>query len=374
MGNSLRTLQLLDRKGPLAKKQVAQTLGVTKPAALDHFRILSRENLVIPVDRKFMPGPGRPLELWDINRQDNYTIGIVIEPPLLVAGLSNFSDKLRMRCEHDISSLKATEDILPLIDEFMIGAIEYIKSHNGKLRGVWLCSAGPAHMPSQNRVDFHQYLAQNYDLPVNVSALDVAAAFGEAARFERNTIVGVIVWDMGIAIIPCQDHRVLNFHELAPAKKLGLHDIAHVIIDRRGPKCICGHNGCLEAYTGGRAIIKQIDRPDVNTLKDLIKLAQNGDEHTLTVLRDAARILGDFVASNVQIMGIEKLICTGLLSRVFPMVRDAFCQGLDRCLSPEQIQSLEIAPSDGPLDGTLLGACRVARQVFISNGNYTAVS
>ena len=367
LGGSVRTLQLLDRKGPLAKSHVAKRLGVTKPAALDHFKTLSREGLVMPVERKSVPGPGRPLELWDINREDNYTIGIIVEPPTLVGGVANFSDELVLRCEHDISGLSATEQLLPLIDDFVAQAIAHVDSCQGALRGGWVCSAGPAHMPSPKRIDFGAYLRDRHPLEFNVSSLAIGAAFGEAARFGRDTIVGVLEWSLGVSIIPCHDNQVLFFWDLVDAhKRLGLHDNGHVVIDRQGPKCACGQNGCLEAYTGGHALIEQLGRTDVRSLADLIHSAQNGDEEVLAVLHKSARTLGEFMASLVQIMGMEKLVCTGPLSQIFPAVRDSFCEGLARCLSDEKIESLAVVASDDPLDGTLIGACRAAQHHFVN--------
>lgn len=369
LGGCLRTLQLLDREGALAKTQVAKRLGITKPATLDHFRVLDREKLVKPVEMKFEPGPGRPLELWDINRKDNYTIGIAIEPPVMLGGVANFADEIVFRCEHDISGLSETKELLPLVDGFMADAISHVGSRKGTLRGCWVCCAGPAHMPSVEQIDFEEYLSGRYDFDCRESALGVAAAFGEAAGFDRNTIVGVLLWDLGIGIVPCHDHKLLFFLDMVDLKKdLGLHDLGHIVIDRDGPRCACGKNGCLEAYASGQAMIEQLGRSDVESLRDIIRLAEAGDEEVLAVLGKAARTLGGFLASTVQMMGIEKLVCSGLLSRVFPKVRESFREGMARYLSDERIDSLEMAASDSPLDGILIGACRAARHMFISNG------
>jgi len=358
-------LHLLEKNGPLAKSRMAKSLGVTKPAAMDHVRRLSECGLVVPVEsEKVTPGRGRPLELWDVDRAGNYTIGVCFEPPVLVLGLADFSDHVIFQQEYDLSGVTSNEQLMTFIDTFTIEAQNRVSARKGTLRASCVCVPGWASMPMP-RVNFISHFREHYGLECFASGLYTANSFGEAMRFDRHTVVGVLNWDLGFAFVPCYNNQILFFGQLAAdGKELGLHDYGHVRIVRDGRPCKCGQKGCLEAYTGGWSIIRELNRPDIQRLADIVTLAQGGDEQVLSELNKAAEILGDFLSSICQLVGVEKLAVTGPLSQVFPLVRAAFANGLSKRLSEQEIAALMPTDNEDYRQAMLLGSCRAAREMF----------
>jgi predicted NBD/HSP70 family sugar kinase len=89
-------------------------------------------------------------------------------------------------------------------------------------------------------------------------------------------------------------------------------DIGHIRLDGRGPECVCGGNGCLEAYFGGSALGRhaeaaarsgaspflaaRLEVAGVVTAQDVGKGAIQRDPTCLRLVRDGARRLGEVLA------------------------------------------------------------------------------
>lgn len=377
LGGSLRALKLLEENGPLAKSHVARSLGITLPTALGHFRKLRDEKLVMATSKQSYSGPGRPLELWDINRTSNCTVGFAIAPPTLVLGLANFQDDLLLHETFDLSETASAEEILAIMERFLLGAVRHCQDKKITLRSVMGCLPGTlpwshghaVNMPQLDAVDIRGMIYKACGVNAELSGLSVAMSLGEAEDFEPDTMACLIRWELGIAVVPFYSRRVLFFDKLPPQNFMGLHDYAHMPIQKNGQNdrlCACGRRGCLEAYAGGRAIIKELQRDDIHLPADLVQLAQAGDQQVIEHLNHAAHLLGKAMSWYVLLMGIEQIRFTGPLSVVMSTYEDSFCQGLREFLPDEQVKGLKPQASADPVRRLLIGACRAARHSFVN--------
>ncbi|MBN1437459.1 MAG: ROK family protein [Sedimentisphaerales bacterium] len=365
--SSLKALRILDRQGPLAQSHVAQDLGVTPPAALSHFRKLGKEGLVVAVDKKFSNGRGRPLELWDIDRSRNFTIGLVISPPELIIAMADFADNIVLQQDHDVSEVETCDKIEAIIDAFIVEAVDYVAKSDYSLRFACACLSGPVNMPIMPQINI-EGLFNRHNISAVRTTLTIASLFGEARRFPAESTVCVVDWDFGIGVIPCCGDRVLYGNESQAYmvyNKRKVCDFGHQRIVKAGRKCPCGNRGCLEAYAGGRAVIQQLNRPDIHSLSDLRRAAKNGDSEVLRELALAAHYMGSALSQFVLLMGIDKIVVTGPLSDIFPLFRDSFNAGLEDYLQKEEVQSLEASASPNPVGLMVTGSCRAARHLFL---------
>lgn len=109
-------------------------------------------------------------------------------------------------------------------------------------------------------------------------------------------------------------------------------EVGHMTINYLGKSCICGNNGCLEAYASARAIkdnlIESIEQGQDSHIKnlyegnfykatsqDIYNLAMEGDPLCRSVLKEAGRALGSGMANLINIFAPEKIILTGGLSK-----------------------------------------------------------
>ncbi|MBN1437460.1 MAG: ROK family protein [Sedimentisphaerales bacterium] len=364
---SLKALRILDKRGPLAQSNIAHDLGVSPPAALSHFRKLDKEGLVVAVDKKVTPGRGRPLELWDVDRSRNFTIGVIVSPPVLVVALADFANNIVLQQQHEVDTAGDPSEVESILRAFTEDALAHLKKSGHKLRAACACVSGPANMPALAHLDFDGLFAE-YDIPCLTAALSAAAVFGEAKRFDFNTTVCVVDWDFGVGVMPCCSDRVLFFDDTefsAIDARRKLCDFGHQRIVKNGRECHCGQRGCLEAYAGGRAIIETLNRPDIRDFDDLRKGAQKGDAEVLRELALAAHYMGSALSQFVLLIGIDKIVITGPLSDIFPLVRADFNAGLEDYLDIEEIQALESSASPDPLGLMVMGSCRAARHFFL---------
>jgi len=364
---SLKALRILDRQGPLAQSHIAKNLGVSPPAALSYFRQLDKEGLVVAADKKITPGRGRPFELWDVDRLRNFTIGIMISPPKLVIAMADFADNIVLQQEHDVSSQATCENIEAIIDVFIVEAFDYLAKSDYNLRFACACLPGPVNMPIIPKIDIKGVFSR-YDIPVVSTPLMMAMLFGEARRFPSDCTVCVVDWDFGIGVAPCCGDRVLFGDDSQYAvvyNKRKVSDFGHQRIKKNGRVCPCGNRGCLEAYAGGRAVIEQLGRPDICSLENLLAAASNGDSEVLKELGMAAYYMGHALSQFVLLMGVDKIVITGPLSGIFPLVRDDFNAGLGDYLEKDEVESLQSSHSPDPLGLMVMGSCRAARQMFL---------
>ncbi|MBN1437240.1 MAG: ROK family protein [Sedimentisphaerales bacterium] len=366
---SLKALRILDQQGPLAQTHIAQDLGVSPPAALGHFRKLDKEGLVVAVDKKATAGRGRPLELWDVDRQRNFTIGIVFTPPEVNIAMADFADNIVLQQAYDVGAVETCAEVEALIEGFVVEANEYLSKRIYDLRFACACLPGPVNMPIMPQIDI-EGVFRRHEIPAIRTPISTAMLFGEARRFPAESTVCVVDWESGIAVIPCCGDRVLFGDEsqyTSVYNRRKICDFGHQRIVKDGRPCPCGNRGCLEAYAGGRAIIQQLNRPNIRSLSDLCKAAQSGDAEVLRELALAARYIGSALSQFVLLMGIDKIVITGPLSEVFSLVRQDFNDGLRGFLDEPEVENLQASVSPDPLGLLVKGSCRAARHLFLNS-------
>jgi glucokinase len=100
-------------------------------------------------------------------------------------------------------------------------------------------------------------------------------------------------------------------------------EIGHICLDREGPQCGCGSNGCLEQYASGTAIVRMTrsllstypdselhSKLDISP-KDVYESAAAGDNAAAAAFAEAGRYLGTAMAGLVNIFNPEMIVVTG---------------------------------------------------------------
>jgi glucokinase-like ROK family protein len=109
-------------------------------------------------------------------------------------------------------------------------------------------------------------------------------------------------------------------------------DFGHICVDPDGPLCSCGNTGCLEAMAAAPAIVLQAERcarggesPPLLallqekgelTMRDVGEAARRGDYCALTIIRRSGRLIGQTLASAVNVLNPSMIVIGGGVSRV----------------------------------------------------------
>ncbi|NUQ31413.1 MAG: ROK family transcriptional regulator [Dermatophilaceae bacterium] len=97
-------------------------------------------------------------------------------------------------------------------------------------------------------------------------------------------------------------------------------DIGHiqVVVPEEGtpPQCRCGNQGCIEAYAGGWALVRDLQDAglEVATVHDAVQLIASGDPTATRLLRRAGRIIGIALSDAVSLLNPEVVVIGGELA------------------------------------------------------------
>ena len=160
-------------------------------------------------------------------------------------------------------------------------------------------------------------------------------------------------------------------------------EMGHITIQATGPRCGCGNHGCLEALASGTAIARRArevasEEPDsaLGQLaveravlgEDVARLARQGDEAAISVLRETGVWLGIGLAGFVNIFNPEVIAIGGGAARAGDLILDAARHEVHlRAMSPSR-DLVEVKEATLGAGSGVLGAAALARNS--SSGEY----
>ncbi|GAA3804472.1 ROK family transcriptional regulator [Sphaerisporangium flaviroseum] len=101
-------------------------------------------------------------------------------------------------------------------------------------------------------------------------------------------------------------------------------EIGHIPVrDGGGVLCRCGNIDCVDSVASGTAILRDLRARgrEVHSLSDVVTLVRAGDAETMTVVRRAGRLLGEVIASAVNLLNPAVVVLGGDVAENFqPLV------------------------------------------------------
>jgi predicted NBD/HSP70 family sugar kinase len=138
-------------------------------------------------------------------------------------------------------------------------------------------------------------------------------------------------------------------------------DIGHIRADVQGredpPLCRCGQLGCVEAYAGGWAIMRDLAAAgrDVGSVDDVVAAVQKGDAVATRLLREAGRVLGASVADAVGLLNPAVIVIAGQLSATGEHLLAGIRERIYSRSLPLAMRDLQITASNLAGDSGVLG-------------------
>ncbi|PZF81181.1 ROK family protein [Jiangella anatolica] len=144
-----------------------------------------------------------------------------------------------------------------------------------------------------------------------------------------------------------------------PDDRLG--EIGHIVYDREGPPCGCGHRGCLETYASAAAIAREGGRA---TAADVF-LAP-ADPRAQTAIARAGRAIGETVASLCAVLPADLLVVGGGVAAGLPRLRPY----IESALAERRgfIGAVDVVAARFGADAGAVGAALAARESTITDG------
>lgn len=154
-------------------------------------------------------------------------------------------------------------------------------------------------------------------------------------------------------------------------------EIGHICVDRNGPPCGCGSNGCLEQYSSGTAIVRILRELLPNhaesslhskyelTAKDVYEAGENGDLAAIEAYEIAGRYLGSAMAGIVNVFNPEMIVITGKVSAAWKLFIGPATEELSKRAFQQPAERVKIVRGTLGDDAGVLGA---AKRAFFGQG------
>jgi len=363
--------------GPSSKKSIREATGFAWNTVGRIVDRLVMDRLLLEV-RDDPTRPGRPITHLELNPENPLIVGLALGGNWWRLVLCDFSFNSLFDAKIPTPEWNGADHFFKSIREFLFTSLEKAGCFPDRLFGVGVACSGNidpdngvlvsalnmgvkagVHLPLQKELE------SMLKKPVLISNSTVATAWSEyhfgANSGIRNLLTVGISIGIGAGV-------VINGKPLAGSPDRPVGTIGHVYIPGNHRQCVCGRTGCLEAFSGGRSLVKVCKEryPETNwqSAEEIDRAAADGDARAQSVLQRAAKLDAACIAFLVQMYRPEVLIFTGGQCIEGGFFYSVLCKKMLKVLPKDVVDSLKISISSIKEYGNALGAARLAFEKF----------
>jgi predicted NBD/HSP70 family sugar kinase len=229
------------------------------------------------------------------------------------------------------------------------------------VRGIGVAVPGPVDFASATVVSppimtgwdgypIRSWFADRYACPVLVDNDANAMTLGEhATNFaDQDSVVMVkVATGVGAGIIA---HGLIYRGADGSAGDIGHIQISppeNVDSEESQPVCRCGNTGCIEAYGGGWALLRDLRAAgrEVSTISDIARLVESGDPLAVSLVRRAGRFIGVALSDVVSLLNPSVVIVGGELAASTAILMAGIRESIYARSLPLATRRLQIVPA-----------------------------
>jgi N-acetylglucosamine repressor len=328
--NKSTILNMIRMHGPISRAEIAKLTGLTPPTVTNIVGELLESGLVVESSLGESTGGRKPIMLR-INASRFRVIGIHVRSDRLEAASAQLDGVIKHHCRRELTDQPDRETFLRALRDITEEAMKEARSLDLPVLGIGVGMHGlvdpfkgesifAPHFGLRH-VPIRAALEKATGLPVEVEndvrAIALAESwFGEGRDLADFVCVNV---DTGIGA------GIFLNRELYRGSAFSAGELGHTIVDPDGPPCRCGNHGCLEALADERAIVERAKHtPGLKekvkyasglSLRDVIAMAESGEEEAGRILSDAGYWLGIGIANLVNLLNPARVILHGGVAR-----------------------------------------------------------
>jgi predicted NBD/HSP70 family sugar kinase/biotin operon repressor len=370
--NRLRVIDALRSRGAISRAEIARQTGLSRSTVSSLVADLQATGMVVEraVDGVAAAGPqgGRPPVLVALDSSAGAVVGLDFGHDSLRVAVADLSYAIlaetAVELEVDTNAHDALDAaarlVSELLDEAGVGHGRVLAAGVG-LPGPIDRASGLVHsqpiLPSWVGLSPARELQDRLGLPVHLDNDANVGALGEstfgAGRGTR--VMAYLRLSAGIGA-----GLVIDGRPFRGARGVA-GEIGHVLVDPQGPICRCGNRGCLETFVAGPALCELLRRSHGPlTVKDLLRLAKEGDAGCQRVVADAGRVVGRAVADLCNYLNPDLVVVGGDLSVAGDLVIEPMREAVRRFAIPAAADDVEIVAGTLGDRAELLGALALA--------------
>ncbi|HVH65852.1 MAG TPA: ROK family protein [Candidatus Acidoferrum sp.] len=184
----------------------------------------------------------------------------------------------------------------------------------------------PVNLPGFRNVPLNRILTRRTGIRSYIHHDAHMAALGEyrrgAARGANDLVYMTVSTGIGAGIM-LRGELYAGAHGIAG-------EIGHIVVQRNGPRCICGNDGCVEAIASGTGITRAVreqaphtpssslHRIENPTAEDVTRAARTGDTLALSILENAGAYLGVALGTLINLLNPELIVLGGSVLKSGP--------------------------------------------------------
>lgn len=318
-------LALLRARPALTRAEIMAVTGLARSTVNQRLDLLQQAGLVVPAGESASTG-GRPPGRFAFHAQG---------ATLLVADIGA-SAMRAARCDlagRVLDDRTRRQDVAAG-PEVVLGRVEALfadllrtRPDGTAVRGIGVSVPGPVEFATGRVVSppimtgwdgyaIPERLAGEHGCPVLVDNDVNAMAVGEQrVCYPEDEHVLMVKAGTGVGTGIVAGGRVLR-GALGAAGDLGHIHITLPGVDDE-PLCRCGNRGCVEAYAGGWALVRDLRAAglEVATVDDAVAAVRAGEPSAVRAARRAGRILGEAVSGAVNLLNPSVVVVGGQLAR-----------------------------------------------------------
>jgi len=385
--NRFNVLHAIREKKMISRVDIAKSTGLSQASVTGITADLIREDLLFEKQAGKSIGGRRPI-LLALNPEGAYTVGVFLSFQQISVVIVNLQADILASDTLSIMKQKNTpENIAELIVQAIHSCMWKTDLSKKQISGVGV--AIPGLVDSQTglirflpnyqweSVNLRDIIHTKIQIPTYVenSANTLTLAeqwFGDGKGLD-NFITINLEHGVGMGV-------VIN-GQLYRGHKGIAGEFGHVTMDPKGPLCRCGKKGCLEAFVGNNAILRQAKEaakkgkwkpadPNNITIEEVIQAAREGENCLKKIFKDAGRILGIGLSNLLEIFNPSKIIISGKGVNAGDLLFDTMHKTIPNHLSTKTDHTTDvIVQAWNPTDNARGAGALVLQEVYKSPAN-----
>ncbi|GAA4622610.1 ROK family protein [Actinoallomurus vinaceus] len=355
-----------DVRDGLTKADVMRHSGLSRTAVNQRLDSLLAAGLLVPAPEEARTR-GRPASQFVVNRDRGVLLVADVGATGLRAALCDLGGAVRAERAADADVTSGPEAILTLVHRLFTEMLEETRQAEENVLGVGIDVPGPVDfatgrvvsppiMTGWDRYDIPGWFTRRYDCPVLVDKDVNAMAVGEQ-RLRYPGVAHLLMVKIGTGV----GTGLIAGGQVHRGADGAAGDVGHIQVTvedvAEPPICRCGNAGCVEAYAGGWALVRDLRDAgrEVTTVNDAVRLIRSGDLVAVRLARRAARILGGAIADTVNLFNPRVIAIGGQLAHTDEQLFAGIREVVYRRSLPLATRNLQIVRSELDPNAGILG-------------------
>jgi predicted NBD/HSP70 family sugar kinase len=320
-GSPGHLLQLVREGIATTRPQLVTATGVSRTVVSQRVDALLAAGFLVEAGMSASTG-GRPAT----RLRFNHDLGVVLVADLGAThariGITDLAGEVLDELPADQAIDRGPVPVLDWVRERFDELLSRTGRRRATLRGIGVGVPGPVEhasgravsppiMPGWDGYPIPEHFA-DYAVPVLVDNDVNIMALGEYWQTWRHQVDDLLFIKVGTGI-GCGIVLSGRIHRGAQG---AAGDLGHVRVPGHDVVCRCGNLGCVEAIAGGQALADQLRAAgyDTTDARSVVELVQAGDPEATRAVREAGRVLGEILATSVNLFNPSVIVIGGDVS------------------------------------------------------------